>query len=191
MRRCLESGRRVIKYIGFDATEDHRTQGGGTYAVPKKMAICPEKGLPAYGDRYDIQYPLREWGFDRAKCGEIIRRAGLPIPCKSACFFCPAMRQIEILRLKVVDPDFYALAMEMERLYRGGIHFRGDTFYIVKAKHIRTGETVAMDLFADNDQDARQQFREAYKDTARPYQWKLRPSRAVPGLGRSFAWSSV
>lgn len=124
-------------------------------------------------------------------CREIIKAAGLPVPPKSACFFCPAMRQIEILRLATVDPELYLLAMEMEKLYRGGHHYRGDTFCTVKAVHKETGEKVSYECFADDIAGARVQFRAAYGDTVSPYRYKVRVYPAVPGLGRSFAWRDV
>ena len=136
-------------------------------------------------------YPLRERGIDRDECSRIIVAAGLPLPPKSACFFCPAMRQIEILQLARVDPDLHALALEMERLYRGGKHFKGDTFWTVKATHKVTGEKEVFECFADDAAGAREQFRAAYDDTAKPYKYKLRNYPAVPGLGRSFAWQDV
>lgn len=136
-------------------------------------------------------YPLRERQIDRAGCTRIIADAGLPIPPKSACFFCPAMRQIEIMRLAKVDPDYYRLALEMEKLYRGGHHFRGDTFWRVKGKHKQTGEMEIHECFADNAAHAREQFRAVYDDTVQPYKYKLRNYPAVPGLGRSFAWKDV
>lgn len=191
MRCTWESGLKVQKCIGFDATEDHRVKGGGgTYAVGN-FSICPDPDLPAFKDRYDVEYPLREYGFNRARCGEIIKSTGLPLPPKSACFFCPAMRQIEIMRLAIVDPDMYLLAMEMEALYRGGKHFKGDTFWTVKGQHKETKETYSLELFAADGDAARAEFRRVYDDTAQPYKYKLRAYPAVPGLGRSFAWKDV
>lgn len=164
--------------------------GGGTYAVGN-FSICPDPALPAFKDRYDVRYPLREYGFNRKKCGEIIAAAGLPIPPKSACFFCPAMREIEIQRLAVVDPDLYKLAIEMETIYRGGKHFRGDDVWTVKGKHKETGEVYEMNCHADDIESARTQFRTNYDDLARPYKYVVSACRAVPGLGRSFAWQDV
>ena len=179
------------KCIGFDATEDHRVDNGGdTYAVGN-FDICNEAGLPKFRDRYSVAYPLREYGFPRKKCGEVIAAAGLPIPPKSACFFCPAMRQIEIQRLAIVDRELYLLAMEMESLYRGGKHFRGDDFWTIKAKHKTTGEKEVHECFAADAAAARADFRQRYDDTARPYRYKVRAYPAVPGLGRSFAWKDV
>ncbi len=138
-----------------------------------------------------MSYPLRDYKFNRKRCGEVIAAAGLPIPPKSACFFCPAMRQIEIQRLAVVDPDLYRLAIELEALYRGGQHFRGDDFWTVKAKHKETGETETHECFVADADAARADFRLRYDDTAKPYKYKLRAYPAVPGLGRSFAWKDV
>ena len=181
----------MLKCIGFDATEDHRVKGGGgTYAVGN-FSICPDPELPPFKERYDVKYPLREYGFNRAKCGEVIKSAGLPLPPKSACFFCPAMRQIEIQRLAVVDPDMYWLAIEMEAMYRGGHHFRGDQSWTVRAKHKETSEKEIFECQAQDAADARRQFREAYNDTARPFKYQLSASKAVPGLGRNFAWKDV
>jgi hypothetical protein len=180
----------VVKCIGFDATEDHRVKGGGgTYAVPKGMNIAPLAGLPHYKDRYTFRYPLREWGLDRAACGRIIVDAGLPLPPKSACFFCPAMRTIEIMRLRVLDPMQYALALAMEDLYRTGRHFRGDNFFTVAALRKDTGEKEKFECFAQDEAAARLQFRVAFNDTAQPYRYKVRVSPAVRGLGRDRSWS--
>lgn len=178
------------KCIGFDVTEDHRIKGGGTYAVGN-FSICPDPALPAFKDRYEVLYPLREYGFTRKKCGEVIVAAGLPLPPKSACFFCPAMRQIEIMRLAVVDPDLYALSIEMEAIYRGGKHFRGDNFWTVKAERKDTKELYNFECTAPTAESARAKFRKAYDDTAKPYKYVLKAYAAVPGLGRDFAWRDV
>ena len=164
--------------------------GGGTYAVGN-FKICPDPALPSFKDRYDVLYPLREYGFTRPRCREIIVAAGLPVPPKSACFFCPAMRQIEIVRLAQVDPDLYKLSIEMEAIYRGGKHFRGDSFWTVKGKRKDTGEVYVFECVAPTIEAARYQFRVAYDDTVRPYRYTLGAYPAVPGLGRSFAWKDI
>lgn len=146
--------------------------------------------MPNFRDRYQVSYPLRDRGMDRDACRRMIKRHNLPLPPKSACFFCPAMKQQEIQRLAVVDPDFYALAIELERLYRDGHHFRGDDAWVVRGK-VPGGETLEFVCKADSAADARAQFRKQYHDEKRPYKYKVSCSRAVPGLGRSFAWKDV
>lgn len=176
-------GERVTKCIGFDCTEDHRT-----FADGKGMDISPCKGLPRYRDRYEVWYPLRDWGMDRAACGRTIVDAGLPLPPKSACFMCPAMKGIEIEQLKRDEPECYALAIEMERLYREGPHFRGDNVWSIKATNKQTNETVETEVTAKSADGARTVFRRQVGDVFRPYRWTTNVSQAVPGLGRNFAW---
>ncbi|MCK4717036.1 MAG: hypothetical protein KAT70_00085, partial [Thermoplasmata archaeon] len=76
-------GERVTKAIGFDATEGYRK----TRATDKAHAK---------DERYQYVYPLIEWGWDRDECKRQIRAAGLPVPPKSACIFCPNQKPCEI-----------------------------------------------------------------------------------------------
>lgn len=185
LRRAWDAGEKVTKLIGFDSTEDHRT-----FADGKGMKICPAKDVPDYGDRYSIEYWLRNWALDREALIRIILAAGLPVPPKSACFFCPAMKQFEIEKLRREEPELYALAIEMERLYRIGPHYRGDGVWTVKAMHKVTREKMSVEVVAESAAHARLQFRTQMKDTSSPYQWNCNPSPAVPGLGRSFPWAT-
>lgn len=102
-----DAGLRVRKLIGFEACEERRR----------------------YGDRgddpdYEYQYPLMDWGWDRQTCERVIADAGLPVPVKSACFFCPAMKKPEIVELATRQPDLYQHALALEDRYREGRHFR-------------------------------------------------------------------
>ena len=180
-------GERVRKLIGFDCTEDHRTfaDGGGDATV----ANCD--GIPPYSQRYLVEYPLRTWMIDREACGRIIVGAGLPLPPKSACFMCPAMKLVEIEALKRDEPECYALALEMERLYREGRHFRGDNVWSVKAVNRQTNEKIETQVSAKSADGARKAFRAQVGDVFRPYRWTTNVSQAVPGLGRNFAWTNA
>jgi len=183
LRGAWERGEKVVKCIGFDATEDHRT-----YAASAGMSICPEPGLPGYSDRYEMRYPLREWGFDRVKCGQIIVDAGLPLPPKSACFFCPSMKEAEIVQLAEDEPDLYRLALEMQRRYRDGRHFRGDNAFTISAVRPDTGEKVTQILYGQDVAAVRAQFRMIYDDTVEPFRYRIRVHSAVVGLGRGKVW---
>lgn len=90
------SGGKVTKIIGIDAGEEQRAK---KYDDPK----------------YDQIYPLVDWGIDRDDCIDIIKRAGLPLPGKSSCFFCPNMRKTEIMQLKVENPDLAERAITLEK----------------------------------------------------------------------------
>lgn len=97
-----KSEKKVIKYIGIDAGEAHR-------------ANIPED------KKYIYQYPLVDWDIDRDDCINIIKKSGLPLPGKSACFFCPSSKISEIKLLQKQYPDLAQRAIEMER--RAKPHF--------------------------------------------------------------------
>lgn len=186
MRAAWLSGEKVDKLIGFDATEDHRT-----YATGGGVEVAADPALPPYRQRYNMRYLLREWGLTREDCGRIIVNAGLPLPPKSACFFCPAMKEAEIAQLAVDDPDSHLLALEMERLYRAGRHFRGDNRFTVRAVHKTTGEVETLEVFASSRAEAVAQFRLRYRDTTRPHRYKTSAHSSVVGLGRNFTWTGL
>jgi len=78
-------GQRVIKLIGYDCSPaDNRR-----YAE-REGHVDP---------RYAFRCPLREWGWDRDACVARIRAEGIPIPVKSSCFFCAAMKPHEVRTL--------------------------------------------------------------------------------------------
>jgi len=79
----------------------------------------------------------------------------------------------------------------MERRYREGKHFRGDNCWTVKAVHKETGEEAEVELFGPDSRSVVAEFRRRVGDVTRPYQHKVRAYLAVPGLGRSFAWSKM
>jgi hypothetical protein len=79
----------VRKAIGFDASP----------ADNKRYAHSTKDGKK--DKRFTYEYPLREWGWDRAECIRQIDAAGLPVPPKSACFFCPATKPAELHEIPV------------------------------------------------------------------------------------------
>jgi hypothetical protein len=60
-------------------------------------------------------YPLIDLGIDREGCKQIIKDAGLPIPVKSGCFFCPFTPKKGWLNLLKNHPDLYRKAEELEK----------------------------------------------------------------------------
>jgi hypothetical protein len=60
------------------------------------------------------RFPLIEWGWDRERCEAEVTAAGLPLPVKSACWFCPAMKKAEVDWLHANHPELTAKAVEME-----------------------------------------------------------------------------
>lgn len=95
-KEVWNSGSKILKAIGYDAGEAHR--------------------LHIYEDeKYIYWYPLVDWSINRDGCIEIIKSAGIPLPPKSACFFCPATRPREIIKLKNCHSDLLERALKIER----------------------------------------------------------------------------
>jgi hypothetical protein len=75
----------VYRAIGYDCSP----------ADNKRFAHA--QGKANAGRKGDVFiYPLQQWGWHRIECAKQIAAAGLPVPPKSSCYFCPAMKQHEV-----------------------------------------------------------------------------------------------
>lgn len=59
-------------------------------------------------------YPLLELGLSRGDCEQIIRDAGLPVPPKSSCFFCPFHRPQAWAEQRRDFPELFARSQLLE-----------------------------------------------------------------------------
>lgn len=84
-RRAWAAKLKVIRYIGYDAG----LRDGQRYAHARTIT----------DPLFENHYPLRDWGWDRQACAERIEQAGLPVPPKSSCVFCTAMKPDEVRAL--------------------------------------------------------------------------------------------
>ena len=82
---CWRRGGKVLKLIGYDASP-----------ADSRRYAHREGHI---SERFDYRYPLREWGWDRARCASRIREEGLPVPIKSACWLCAAQKVDELRSL--------------------------------------------------------------------------------------------
>jgi hypothetical protein len=64
--------------------------------------------------RFVYRYPLIYWDWTQVQCEEACRRELGYAPVKSACFFCPAMRKVEVIQLSKQHPELFARAVELE-----------------------------------------------------------------------------
>lgn len=87
--------------IGFSTDELHR--------CGRKVAQPYER--PAY--------PLIDLRLSRSACLTLIGRAGLPLPEKSACWFCPFHRPVHWAELRRDDPALFDRAVALERTLNG------------------------------------------------------------------------
>jgi hypothetical protein len=88
----------TIWYVGFDLGEQRR--------------VSNTKNINGNINKY----PLIELGWDRARCEYEILKAGLLLPKKSACYFCPNMKKHEILAL---SDDKKQSVIEIEKNAKG------------------------------------------------------------------------
>lgn len=59
-------------------------------------------------------YPLIDLGLDRSACENVIRDAGVPVPGKSSCFFCPFHRPLMWAEMRRDEPELFAKACQLE-----------------------------------------------------------------------------
>lgn len=144
-KRYWKSGKRLMKAIGYDAGPADSRRIKDVELCPNKkcpgvdgkrvsFTPAPEAGLkvpcPVCGKEFKVEYeywyPLREWGWDRVECVRQIEAEGLPVPIKSCCFFCPAMRKNEIDWQSKAHPELVerAIAIEKNAREKG---FKGST----------------------------------------------------------------
>lgn len=93
-RLTWDRGELVTRLIGYEYGEERRRRP-------------PD-------NKYVNRYPLIEWEMDRDACKDVIRAAGIRLPGKSSCFFCPNMRKPEIKALADTYPHLAARAIAME-----------------------------------------------------------------------------
>lgn len=78
-------GQKVVRLIGYDASPADTRRYIHASTLPNEL--------------FDCRYPLRDWRWDRAACVARIEQAGLPVPPKSSCFICGAMKPDEVRAL--------------------------------------------------------------------------------------------
>jgi hypothetical protein len=96
-----EAGKRIAKIIGYDAGEEYRVMD----AFQNKWE----------NERFVPWYPLFNAGLDRDGCINLIKSAGLPVPGKSACTYCPSNKIDEWKLLRKIEPARFAEALAMSR----------------------------------------------------------------------------
>lgn len=94
--------------IGISVDEAERASPGVDHKNPEQFRtypLLPSSPLDPYSPGL---------GIHRHECETIIRKAGLPVPGKSACWFCPFHDAEAWRRLKRTTPDKFAAACALE-----------------------------------------------------------------------------
>jgi hypothetical protein len=101
--------------IGFSLDEAHR-------ASNKRTHPCE---LP--------EHPLLDLHLTRTDCKNIIARAGLPVPPKSACFFCPFHRPAMWAKMRRDEPALFQKSVDLENTINERRRARGrDQVYLTR-----------------------------------------------------------
>lgn len=121
-------GEKIMHAIGYDDGVRDRKRADKARKVRERhrkgIAERAAQGKAPLAEQWEVntcdeRYFLQDWGLGREQLPEIIKAAGLPVPIKSCCFFCPAMRPEEVVELKNAHPDLYWRAIKIEERAQG------------------------------------------------------------------------
>lgn len=106
------------------------------------------------GDFERVVYPLIDLDLSRAACQRIITKAGLPVPGKSACFFCPFRRPQAFAEMRRDRPDLFEKACQLENLLNERRDTLGkDHVYLTRfGQPLREAIQPAQDMLAFEDE---------------------------------------
>ena len=98
-------------------------------------------------------YPLLDLGLDRSACAQLIRDAGLPVPPKSSCWFCPFHRPQVWAEMRRDTPDLFEKSARLEDLLNRRRDTLGkDHVYLTRfARPLRDAIKPAQDALFDVD----------------------------------------
>jgi hypothetical protein len=166
-------GQLITKMIGYEHRENKR------WSKAKRT-----------DDKYEYEYPLVDWEWNRPECEAAILRVGLPLPGKSSCFFCPASTLAEIRDLRKNEPELFEMALAMEANFlatpdRACPECDGAGY--VRPIITRPGTIGALVVEWGIKKPTRSLFPCACTKCA----GTGRLAKTVKGLGRRFAWKDV
>lgn len=110
-QEAWQTGKKVVKLVGIHAGEVSRVLTKSGHIDAQKLET----------EEYFFSYPLIEKGLTDIMCESIIQNAGLPLPPKSSCFFCPNRKLAEIQQL---PENLKMRAVMIEQNALNGVHKR-------------------------------------------------------------------
>ena len=135
------------------ATADAPATIGMGISVDERLRMRTDSGAPFKR----LSYPLIDLGLSRADCMNVISRAGLPIPPKSSCYFCPFKRTGDWQKMCRDEPHLFALSVALEDQMNERRAALGRDAVYLSSKAIPLREVVGshdqMDLFEGASRD--------------------------------------
>jgi hypothetical protein len=116
-------GEKILHVIGYDDGVRDRKRADKARKVRSRHRAGIEerasRGLKPLAEQWEVStcdetYLLQDWGLAREALPAIIEAAGLPVPRKSCCFFCPAMQPEEVVELRNEQPELFKRALALE-----------------------------------------------------------------------------
>lgn len=93
------------------ATADNPAVSGLGISMDEIQRMRTDSGI-----RHQVlEYPLIDLRLNRRDCMTIIADAGLPVPPKSSCWFCPFHRHAEWTEMRRTQPELFERAVQLER----------------------------------------------------------------------------
>lgn len=131
VQAAIAEGREIQKIVGYDDSPADRKRSAKTTKMRLKMIEKVEErracGKAPLADQWEVAhltnvYLLQDHNLTRPELPAIVESVGLPVPVKSACFFCPASRPEEVVQLKLDHPELFERALRIERVAQEGKH---------------------------------------------------------------------
>lgn len=134
------------------ATKDDPAVSGLGISLDEFRRMRSDSGIA----HQKLDYPLIDLRIDRQQCMNIIRDAGLPVPPKSSCWFCPFHSLRTWQEMRQEQPELFKKACDLEALIikRMDDFKSGDAAYFTrKLKPLAqaTSELIQNSLFEDDD----------------------------------------
>lgn len=102
----------IAKWLrGAGFTKDRPALMGLGISTDEAMRVRTDSGIA----HVKIAYPLIDLKLSRKDCGVVIREAGLPIPPRSSCWFCPYHTVGVWDAMRRDEPEKFARAVALER----------------------------------------------------------------------------
>lgn len=96
-QKTWERGAKICRIIGIHAGEQHRGK------IPDD-------------NRFTYAFPLIDWRWSDEECAAACARWGIPLPRKSACWFCPSSTKSEVIALAKERPGLFERAVAIEEV---------------------------------------------------------------------------
>ena len=127
----VAAGGKLVHVIGYDSSVSDLKRAGKANklhaAMRASIAKRAAEGKKPLASQWSVAngvyaYPLQDWGLERGQLAAIVEAAGLPVPRKSCCYFCPASKPAEVVELRQNHPELFERAVAIEDRARTGKH---------------------------------------------------------------------